>query len=687
MKMMISRIRGRNKRVRTPTLPIFLGSAAPDVFKTAITELLGRLQAYVSLDATVLQERDPELLESVNRTVPGIGLDFLRVLRGEPPVRGALRRQNVAASLRDKAGKSRGQLDAATYEPGHYVSVMAWVYWGSIAAWAEKHATCRCRPSKYWQNREHQLQALRDWAKTHPDQSLSHAALQKARLHALASILSSADLSALAKELGLDRKLKIRAQGYWSKPVLIDTYAELCRSWGATLSSDALARIGGTGFVLRSKARIFGGFRAFQDAVVARHSDVKPPDRPTARDGRQLDSWQEVVAYNAFCAALPEVTIESHVLLADGRRSCDLVVNGKTYVEILRFSLADIAEPATPAACKYSRQWAAKMRIYEAMGVTPIAIEPDDIHQPDRLSACVVEIAEHVNTPVAPLPPSSGKSLRPKGFWSHAALCAAVAEVAAARGGFPTYAELQSAGYGHAAVLLRKRGMRDRVAAEIGRPLRHVKRTWSEDRIITELATWVETHGAYPTSRELAAGGQSRLLSAQRRLFRGKQDRLRSLVAKRSGRTLPRRIARSGSYASLDQLANSLRPLCDALGRFPSCREMNAALPETVFSEVSRRVGLQAMAERMGVPYRGPRRRTRQEALQLFRQIAPEQDGLPGLGVRSHLTTTQIRRALGSKGIVLMQRMFGGIAELRKALESRSPEPASDAAAGATGTD
>ena len=538
---MNERIDGRGKRVPETNLSVFLRSHAPDVFKAEAQDILGQLAPWGTLDDAVLRQADPQLLARID-CLSGAGLDLFRVLRGEKPRKTTHSRQNVSASLRQKLHEHQGQLSAAIYPVGHIVPVMAWIYWGSIEAWVEGRPDRLCAPKGYWQQRANQSAALLRWAETHPGEPLTHATLNAAGLHALATALDVAALIALAAELGLERDLKKRPNGFWTHTAVIDAYAELCRTRGITLSSTALIAMGGVGCTLFGRARqLFGTFAAFQVAVMARYPDIKPPDRPTAQDGRRLDSWQEVVAYNAMRVAFPDAVIDTHVLLAGTRRSCDFVLNGSCYVEVLRLGKTEMATPRNADARKYAAQWSAKMALYQALGVTPVMIEPDDIHRPERLAARMAEIAAQLALPMHPLPAASGEVVRAKGYWNFGTLCAAVAEVANAVGRWPTHAELTTAGYGHATNLLRKPGMAARVASEIGRALLHQKGVWSEETIVAGFAAWAVEHGRYPTGDDLVADGLHLLHGARRRLFAGRPEELRARVEQRCGKALPRR--------------------------------------------------------------------------------------------------------------------------------------------------
>ena len=512
---------------------------------------------------------------------------------------------------------------------------------------------------------------MRGLAVSHPGEPITHRLLHAAGLHAMATAISAVDLEQLAQELGIGRGLTRRSGDHWTAEAVIDAYAALCREHGVTLSSHALAGIGGEACTLRAQvAKLVGPFRAFQQAVRMRHPDIRPPQRPTAADGTLLDSWGEVVTYNALRRAFPDVEITVHARLpgGTGRCSVDLVLRW-VHIEVLGIAEAAMAAARTPRQRKYVRQWRHKCRLYAAMGVIPVVVEPADVDDPRRMAARVAEVGQLLAVQPRALPAPCGKTVRAKGFWIHEALCAAVAEVAARVGGFPTNAQLTAAGYGHAVELLKRPGVRQRVAQAIGYPLRHVRGGWTRERVVAELAGWVMQHGRYPTRRDLEAAGQGGLARAAKRLFKGKQASLRALVERRCGRTLPRRQAPPGSYAGIDRLALLLRPLCDQLGRFPTAAEMRAAgLPATLYDLVSRQHGVRRMAAYMGVPYAGPQHLTRAAALALFRGLPGRADPQTAAGAPSRLTTTMIRAALGSRGLGILRRTFGGIAALRAAL-------------------
>lgn len=671
---MTSNPRGRNNRARTPVLPTFLASDAPAALKAEVLELLATLKRHPIVDGALLRAEQPALLARIEALTPA-GLELFRALRMQALSGATCSRPNVSASLRERWRKLGAALDASAYPPGHVVPVMAWAYWGSVAAWAAAKPDRAQRPKRHWRQKRNQLAAVRGLAASHPDQPVTHATLHAAGLHALAAATSAADLEALARKLGISRGLTRRSGDHWTAAAVIDAYAALCRERGVTLSSHALAGIGGEACTIRAQAaKHFGPFRAFQQAARVRHPDIRPPQRPTAADGTLLDSWGEVVAHDALRRAFPDVAITVHARLpgGTGRCSVDFLVRW-VHVEVLGIAEAAMAAARTARQRKYACQWRHKRRLYEAMGVTPVVIEPADVDDPRRMEARMAEVGRLLAMRPQALPAPCGRAGRAKAYWTFEALCAAVAEVAAVVGSLPTNAQLVAAGYGHAVELLKRPGMRQRVAQVVGRPLRHVRGQWTRERVVAELAGWVGRHGGYPTQRDLDAAGRGALAQATKRLFRGEQDNLRALVEQRCGRVLPRRQAPPGSYAGIDQLGARLRPLCDGLGRFPTAVEMRAAgLPATLYALVSRRHGVRHMAEHMGVPYAGPQRLMRTAALDLFRTLPGHGDLLAATaGAPSRLTTTVIRAALGSRGLAILRRHFGGIAALRAALAEK----------------
>ena len=681
-------IRGRNNRARNSVMPTFLASDAPASLKSEVLEILTALEAYPVINEALLRAEQPELLARIEALTPA-GLNLFCALRLQPLPSTTCSRPNISASLREMWPKHGGALDVSAYPPGHLVPVMAWVYWGSVAAWAAAKPGRVQQPKRHWQQRAAQLAALRALAITHPGQPVTHATLHAVGLHGLAREVSAADLERLAQEIGIGRGLKRRSQDHWMAEAVIDAYAALCRLRGVTLSSHALAGIGGEACTIRAQARRhFGPFRTFQQAVRARHPDIRPPQRPTAADGTLLDSWGEVVAYNALRRAFPDVEITVHVHLpgGTGRCSVDLLLRG-VHVEVLGVPEAAMAAARTTRQRKYAYQWQRKRLLYAAMGVTPVLVEPADVDDPRRMAARVAEVGQLLAEQPLALPPPCSKATRAKAHWTFEALCAAVAEVAAAVGHFPTNAQLAAAGYGHAVELLKRPGVRQRVAQAIGHPVRHMRGGWTPERVVAELAGWVLQHGRYPTRRDLDADEQGGLGRAAKRLFKGRQESLRALVERRCGRTLPRRQVPPGSYASIDQLAVLLRPLCDQLGRFPTAAEMKAAgLPATIYDLVSRRYGARQMAGHMGVPYAGPQRLTRAAALELFRGLPWQVDPQTAVGAPSRLTTTVIRAALGSRGLAIVRRHFGGIAALRAALAEEAEAGAVEAGTAEAGS-
>ena len=579
-----------------------------------------------------------------------------------------LTRRRVAASLRARRTRLGRPLTDSDYPAGHPVVAAAQALWGGVAAWSAGAPGRAQRPRGYWRQPAHQVAALRAYAATHPGCPVTAVRLHGAGLHRLATTLTAAQLGDVSSAAGIDRALRQRAAGFWTSEATMDEYASFCRTTGTTLSSHALAGMGSTASNLRTYARRhFASFRLFVEAALARHPDLTVPVRPTSANGVLLDSWSEAAVYNALVRALPGVTIELHVLLPDGRRSCDFVVGGIVHVEVLAIAEADMAAGGSSWKQAYAAKWAAKREIYDAMGANLVTFEPMHVNDPAALAARVAEVVADLGKAdalpaVAHHAPGRG-TIRAKGTWDLNFLCDAVAALAANLGAFPSYAQLSAAGLGHAACMLRQPGMRLSVAGRIGVPLRHVRGVWTEERVRSELFAWAAAHGEFPTRGMLEADGQAGLARAVRRLFRGRQTALRREVEQRTGPLPPPRRAVAGAYATTDQLAAALQPLCDQLGCFPTCGQMAAAgLPETVYSRVSRGIGVQAMAAHMGVTYAGPRRCTVEEALAEFAVVAA------GLPVGRAIDTTLIRRCMGARGIGLLRRLFGSIHTLRAAL-------------------
>ncbi len=694
---------GGGGSTRMPVTPLarFLASAAPPGIKAAVRDILADLGSQPRLDEAVLRREQPALLAHITG-LTSAGLDLFRVLRGERPARTMHSRPNVGAGLRDKRRTLGRAPTTADYPAGHFAVVLAWAYWGSVEAWGAAAPGRAQLPKRHWRQHANQLAAVRDLLARYPGESVTHHALNRAGLHALAVTLTAPELEALVQEAGGSRNLHNRATASWTAEAIIAAYVELCEELGCPMSNHMLSKHGGVGCTVRERAtRVFGSFRAFRLAVAVAHPWLAPARLPTASDGRLLDSWQEVAAYNALRRDLPPGTgIEAHVLLGSGLPGCsaDLLVGGHVLVEVLMLPLADMATAGlSPTGKAYAGKWARKAAWYAGQATPLVVVEPADVAHAGRLAAKVAEVArllglpppDGADSPGSPdgLGGPGGASMRAKGEWSFEYLCQAVAEVARAVGGFPTHAQLAAAGCGHAANLLKQHGMAARVAAAIDVPLRNVRGEWTPERVEHEVAAWVQVHGRYPVGRDLAGCEQGALASAAQRLFSGRQDELRAAVERRVGRALPRHMALPGSYATQAQVAVLLRPLCDRLGHFPLEAEMEAdpGLPLGFYNVVSGRFGIAAMAACMGVPHQGRKRRSRAEVLALFRQVAAGAApgaavpraaalaGLPGIGgPPAQLTTMAIRAALGSGGLAMLRRHFSGIAALRRALAGDS---------------
>ncbi|MGI4942849.1 MAG: hypothetical protein ACRYHQ_20180 [Janthinobacterium lividum] len=657
-------------RTSTPLLDCFLAGSARPGMKAEVQAILSALAGYDRLDEDTLQREQPSLLARIRACSPA-GLDLFRLLRGEAPASTTHSRQNVSASLRHVRRQTGRAPAVADYPPGHVVPVLATVFWGSIEAWGAGASDRVQRPKNHWLQPENQRVALLEAAARHPGLPLTHALLLRAGFGGLAHAITAAELTALAAELGLDRGLAYRPAGFWDKPQCIQRYAELCCTKGVTLSSHALTQLGGEGCTLRAQAaRHWGGFRAFQREAVAGHPHLSPPRSCVAKDGTRLDSWNEVLAYNVIRRALPGVPVSVHVRLPDGSRySCDLVVDGLVYVEVLGVSLANMTQGRNAYERRYAERWAAKATVYAACGIEPVLIEPADVADGQRLAGRVAVIAKRLGLAGTAVPVSSSRSVRANGTWTFEFLCQVVAEVAAAVGGWPTHADLIARDYTTAAGLLRQRGMAERVSAAINVPLRNRKRAWTEARMIEAVAAWAREHGRYPTDPDLRASGLGPVALARARVFHGRQDELHGAVERRCGQGLPRRQVPKGSYGTPAKLAALLRPLCDRLGRFPTGEEIRADLPATVYERVCRFGGMRAMAACMGVAFEGPRRWDRATVLAALRARLPRVlDLLSGGRPRLVATTASVIATMGPGGMNVVVRHFGTIAGLRRAL-------------------
>jgi hypothetical protein len=593
-------------------------------------------------------------------------LDFLGILHAKDAQLSQHRQRNVGAALRATSAKLGRLPTEEDFPSGHPVPLFSYAYWGGVAAWATGSPGRAQHPKGYWAERDKQIAAIRLVAARHPDIPLTHALLHAAGLHRLGLMLGAAELQSLADEAGIDRNLRYRQDGWWTAERVMDAYASRCRQAGVTLSTTALTALGGEACSLKSYAAAhFATFAAFQRAVVVRHPDIRPPGRPTAKDGTEMDSWSEVPVYDALCVALPDAHISVHVILpGEKRRSCDIVIDDRAYVEVLGIARSAMSVPISSHQAKYGAQWAAKSACYASLGIDPVVIEPEDVHDAARLAERVAHIAALLHCDAAPLPPPGGRSMRAKGSWDFDKLCSAVEEVAHGAGVMPTYEALSNAGFGHAASLLRQPVLRTRVIAALALADPHAKGQWTRDRIVAELAGWLSEHGHYPTNAVLRVSGLSRLCSARSRLWAGEMDALRALVAEKAGVIMTGRRAPDGSYTTIEQVAAALKPLATALGRMPTAKEAAAAGLGTAWAHASRRGGAASMARMLGVMSISPQRRTKAEMIDALAKVSA------AIG-DAKLTVTVIRSRLGSAGVAWV-RKCGGMAAMKAALRAGS---------------
>jgi hypothetical protein len=612
-----------------------------------------------------LEEAQDALGEAIADETGSVALrlDLFGVLGGGDAQLAGHRRPNVASALRAKRRALGRDPVWADFPAGHAVPLLALAYWGGVESWARGASSRSQRPKGYWSVRANQIAEIRRFSSLHPGLPLTAATLGRNGLAGIARRLAAEELEALCREAGCDRRLRRRANAWWTVDQVIDAYAGFCRAQGATLSAHALMLIGGEASSLRAYARRhFPTFRALQQATRARHPELRLPTRPTASDGTVLDSWSEVVVYQAIRRALPDVAIEHHVALpGEDRRSADFVVGGRVWVEVLGIATADMPATRSGRQRKYAAQWAAKSACYAALWIAPVLIEPAEVHDPVRLGAKVEEIAASLGeTPREP-PPPVGRTTRGKGFWDFDALCDAVRRVAAGTGVFPTYAALTAAGFGHAASLLRRPGARTRVAAVLGLTCRTARGAWTRERVVAELSDCAAAHAAYPTRRELVRQGRGALASAATRLWAGAELELRAAVEAKVVVPLPQRRAANGSCATMAQIEAALRPLAVHLGRMPTGAAAAAAGLATAWAHASRRKGVAAVAASLGVPCGALRRPSREEMIDAFAHHSESRGS-------ARLTTTLIRKELGSGGVARVRRL-GGMAAVRAAIE------------------
>jgi len=161
--------------------------------------------------------------------------------------------------------------------------------------------------------------------------------------------------------------------------------------------------------------------------------------------------------------------------------------------------------------------------------------------------------------------------------------------------------------------------------------------------------------------------GQGELALARKRIFANAQDVLRDEVAQRTGLTFPLPRLPNGACDTQEQVAALLRPLCDQLGRFPTCAEMVAALPHHVHNTVVTKWGVHAMAATMGVPHTGYRRWSRELALAEFVRCLPRRRDLhaaarPG-ALAQQDAGAPVYRGSGGRRRQLLRRPRGGLGD------------------------
>ena len=418
-------------------------SSLPNEMKAALSAAVTTLKALAANDPEAVIP--PEMLLAVNALHGGgtmLSVDLLRVLLGNTPQVRSHRAQNIGAVLRGKRKQLGRPPIGADFPALGRVPLFASAYWGGIDAWAAGAPGRVQKPKNFWRNEANQIQALTTFARQHPGRPITTLNLANAGYPALAIALRGADLDDLVARAGLGVRQLTRdpkSRQMWTADVVLDRYVTLCRHHQITLSTAALLALGGKASTLRGHARrLFNSFGAMVDAALARAPDLRPLNRPTATDGTLLDSWSEVVVWNAMRAAFPGVTLRAHVLLpGQAARSSDILVAGGVYLEILMIGVAAMAMPASRTQIAYGRKWTAKNEVYAALGIEPIVIEPCDVHDSERLALRMAEVGCRLGTtPRSPSPPT-GNETRAKGSWDRAALRKAVSDVARRVGALP----------------------------------------------------------------------------------------------------------------------------------------------------------------------------------------------------------------------------------------------------------
>jgi hypothetical protein len=155
--------------------------------------------------------------------------------------------------------------------------------------------------------------------------------------------------------------------------------------------------------------------------------------------------------------------------------------------------------------------------------------------------------------------------------------------------------------------------------------------------------------------------GRGALASAATRLWAGAELELRAAVEAKVVVPLPQRRAANGSCATMAQIEAALRPLAVRLGRMPTGAEAAANGLATAWAHASRRKGVAAVAASLGVPCGALRRLGREEMIDAFVQLS-------GSAGSARLTTTLIRKEMGSGGVARVRRL-GGMAAVRAAIE------------------
>ena len=395
-------------------------SSLPNDMKAALATAVITLKALTAVDPEAVIP--PELLLAINALHGGetvLSVDLLRALMGNTPHERSHRAQNIGAVLRGKRKQLGRPPIAGDFPELGRVTLFASVYWGGIDAWAAGAPGRVQKPKHFWRKEANQLEALKAYARQQPGRPITTLNLAAAGYPALAIALRGADLDDLVARAGLGVRQLTRdpkSRQMWTADVVLDRYVTLCRQHQITLSTAALLALGGkASYPARARAPAVQLLRRDGRCRPRARAGLAPAQPAHATDGTLLDSWSEVVVWNAIRAAFPGVTLRAHVLLpGQAARSADILVGDGVYLEVLMIGVAAMAMPTSRTQVAYGRKWTAKSEVYAALGIEPIVIEPCDVHDPARLALRMAEVGCRLGTTPRPPSPPTGKERGPR---------------------------------------------------------------------------------------------------------------------------------------------------------------------------------------------------------------------------------------------------------------------------------